>query len=141
MNKKLINTINLYFILTILFSQVFSYSLCAKPISYKLDTNNSKVGFSVKHKITRDVFGEFLKSVGTADYNSNTDKIFNVITIEDPFPIPFSVIKSLNQRIIIDPVVRARTISLHIAKFQLNKIGRNEKAIEKLSKIVPSSNA
>ena len=61
--------------------------------------------------------------------------IFNVITIEDPFPIPFSVIKSLNQRIIIDPVVRARTISLHIAKFQLNKIGRNEKAIEKLSKI------
>jgi len=65
----------------------------------------------------------------------NTDKIFNVITIEDPFPIPFSVIKSLNQRIIIDPVVRARTISLHIAKFQLNKIGRNEKAIEKLSKI------
>ena len=55
----------------------------------------------------------------------NTDKIFNVITIEDPFPIPFSVIKSLNQRIIIDPVVRARTISLHIAKFVMKRQLRN----------------
>ena len=30
----------------------------------KLDGNNSKVGFSVKHKITRDVYGVFLKSIG-----------------------------------------------------------------------------
>ena len=83
MNKKLINTLNLYFFSTILFSQVFSYSLCAKPISYKPDTNNSKVGFSVKHKITRDVYGEFLKSIGTADYNSKTDKIFNIESVID----------------------------------------------------------
>ena len=83
MNKKLINTINLYFLLTFLFSQVFSYSLCAKPIAYKLDINNSKVGFSVKHKITRDVYGEFLKSIGTADYNSKTDKIFNIESVID----------------------------------------------------------
>ena len=83
MNKKLINTINLYFLLTFLFSQVFSYSLCANPISYKLDTNHSKVGFSVKHKITRDVYGEFLKSIGTADYNSKTDKIFNIESVID----------------------------------------------------------
>ena len=81
MNKKLINTINLYFLLTFFFSQVFSFSLCAKPISYKLDTNNSKVGFSVKHKITRDVYGEFLKSIGSADYNIKTDKIIIIIPI------------------------------------------------------------
>ena len=83
MNKKLINTINLYFLLTFFFSQVFSFSLCAKPISYQLDTNNSKVGFSVKHKITRDVYGEFLKSIGSADYNSKTDKIFNIESVID----------------------------------------------------------
>ena len=83
MNKKLINSISLNFLATILFSQVFSYSLCAKPISYKLDTNHSKVGFSVKHKITRDVYGEFLKSIGTADYNSKTDKIFNIESVID----------------------------------------------------------
>ena len=83
MNKKLINTINLYFLLTFFFSQVFSFYLCAKPISYKLDTNNSKVGFSVKHKITRDVYGEFLISNGTADYNSKTKKIFNIESVID----------------------------------------------------------
>ena len=71
------------FLLTFFFSQVLSFSLCAKPISYQLDTNNSKVGFSVKHKITRDVYGEFLKSIGTADYNSKTDKIFNIESVID----------------------------------------------------------
>ncbi len=83
MNKKLINTINLYFLLTFFFSQVFSFSLCAKPISYQLDTNNSKVGFSVKHKITRDVYGEFLKSIGTANYNSKTNQIINIESVID----------------------------------------------------------
>ena len=78
MNKKLINTINLYFLLTFFFSQVFSFSLCAKPISYKLDTNNSKVGFSVKHKITKDVYGEFLKSKGEVILNNKTNEILKV---------------------------------------------------------------
>ena len=63
--------------------QVFSYSLSAKQITYKLDGNNSKVGFTVKHKITNDVYGEFLKSIGSADYNSKTDKIFNIESVID----------------------------------------------------------
>ena len=36
----------------------------------------------------------------------NVDKIFNVMIIEEPFPKPFSVIKSDNQRTIIDPVIK-----------------------------------
>ncbi len=83
MNKKLVNLINLYFLVVILLSQAFSYSLYAKPINYRLDNNNSKVGFSVKHKITRDVYGEFLESIGTADYDSNTNKIFNIESVID----------------------------------------------------------
>ena len=83
MNKKIINLRNIYFLVIILLSQVFSYSLPAKPITYKLDENNSKVGFTVKHKITNDVNGEFLKSIGTVDYNSKTNKIFNVESIID----------------------------------------------------------
>ena len=79
----MINSINLYFLIIILLSQLFSFSLYAKPITYKLDTNNSKVGFSVKHKITRDVYGEFLKSIGTVDYNSKTKKIFNIESVID----------------------------------------------------------
>ena len=83
MNKKIINWRNIYFLVIILLSQVFSYSLPAKPITYKLDENNSKVGFTVKHKITNDVNGEFLKSIGTVDYNSKTNKIFNVESVID----------------------------------------------------------
>ena len=83
MNKKIINWRNIYFLVIVLLSQVFSYSLPAKPITYKLDENNSKVGFTVKHKITNDVNGEFLKSIGTVDYNSKTNKIFNVESIID----------------------------------------------------------
>jgi polyisoprenoid-binding protein YceI len=83
MNKKIINRRNIYFLVIVLLSQVFSYSLPAKPITYKLDENNSKVGFTVKHKITNDVNGEFLKSIGTVDYNSETNKVFNVESIID----------------------------------------------------------
>ena len=83
MNKKKVSLINLYFLVLILLSQVFSHSLCAKNITYKLDNNNSKVGFSVKHKITRDVYGKFLESIGTADYNSKTNKIYNIESIID----------------------------------------------------------
>ena len=83
MNKKIINWRNIYFLVIIFLSHVFSYSLPAKPITYKLDENNSKVGFNVKHKITNDVNGEFLKSIGTVDYNSKTNKVFNVESIID----------------------------------------------------------
>jgi polyisoprenoid-binding protein YceI len=83
MNKKIINRRNIYFLVIVLLSQIFSYSLPAKPITYKLDENNSKVGFTVKHKITNDVNGEFLKSIGTVDYNSETNKVFNVESIID----------------------------------------------------------
>ena len=83
MNKKIINFLNRYFLVIILLSQVFTYSLHAKTKKYKLDGNNSKVGFSVKHKITRDVYGEFLESIGTADYNSKTDKILNIESVID----------------------------------------------------------
>ena len=78
MNKKIITLINRYFLLSISLSYLLSYNVHAKPISYKLDSNSSKVGFSVKHKITKDVYGEFLKSFGKADYNSKTNKIFNI---------------------------------------------------------------
>ena len=78
MNKKIINLINRFFLLSISLSYLLSYNVHAKPISYKLDSNSSKVGFSVKHKITKDVYGEFLKSFGKADYNSKTNKIFNI---------------------------------------------------------------
>ena len=83
MNKKLINLIYHYFLPVIMISNLFSYNLNAKPISYKLDINNSKVGFSVKHKITRDVFGEFSKSFGKVDYDIETNKIFNIESVID----------------------------------------------------------
>ena len=83
MNKKIINWRCIYFLVIILISQVFSYSLSAKPITYKLDENNSKVGFTVKHKITNDVYGEFLKSIGTANYNSKTNQIINIESVID----------------------------------------------------------
>ena len=83
MNKKIINWRNIYFLVIILLSQVFSYSLPAEPITYKLDENDSKVGFTLKHKFTDDVYGEFLKSIGTADYNSKTNKIFNIESVID----------------------------------------------------------
>ena len=81
MNKKIINWRSIYFLVIILISQVFSYSLPAKPITYKLDENNSKVGFTVKHNITNDVNCEFLKSTGTVDYNSKTNKIYHVESV------------------------------------------------------------
>jgi len=68
---------------TILLAQVSPYSLQAKPKTFKLDSNNSKVGFSVKHKITKDVYGEFINSFGTADFNSKTNKIFNIESVID----------------------------------------------------------
>ena len=83
MNKKTLNWKNIYFLLVILLSLLLPKSLLAKPITYKLDENNSKVGFTVKHKITNDVNGEFLKSIGTVGYNSETNKIFNVESVID----------------------------------------------------------
>jgi len=83
MNKKIINWRSFYFLVIILISQVFSYSLPAKPITYKLDENNSKVGFTLKHTFTDDVYGEFLKSIGTADYNIKTKQIFNIKSVID----------------------------------------------------------
>ena len=83
MNKKMINWRSIYFLVIILLSQVFSYSLPAKPITYKLDENNSKVGFALKHTFTDDVYGEFLKSIGTADYNIKTKQIFNIESVID----------------------------------------------------------
>ena len=83
MNKKIINWRSIYFLVIIFLSQVFSYSLPAKTITYKLDENNSKVGFTVKHKITNDVYGEFLKSIGTANYNSKTNQIINIESVID----------------------------------------------------------
>ena len=83
MNKKIINWRCIYFLVIILISQVFSYSLSAKQITYKLDEKNSKVGFTVKHKITNDVYGEFLKSIGTANYNSKTNQIINIESVID----------------------------------------------------------
>ena len=81
MNKKIINWRCIYFLVIILISQVFSYPLFAKSITYKLDENNSKVGFSVKHKITRDVYGEFLNSIATAHYDSNNNKNVNYMCV------------------------------------------------------------
>ena len=85
MNKKIIYWRNICFLVIVLLSQVFLNSIPAKPITYKLDENNSKVGFTVKHKITNDVNGEFLKSIATVDYNSINNKIFNVESIIDVF--------------------------------------------------------
>jgi hypothetical protein len=84
-------------------------------------TQALKVNFN-----TIEDFIILLKTVG------NPDKIFNVITMEEPFPIPLSVIKSLNQRTIIDPVINAKIISKQDPIFQLNKIGRNANVIDKL---------
>ena len=81
MNKAIISWKYIYFLVIILLSQLFSYSLPAKQVIYRLDENNSKVGFTVKHKITNDVNGEFLKSTGTVNYNSKTNKIYNVESV------------------------------------------------------------
>ena len=78
MNKKIIKLLNISSLSFFLLFHFWGYSLNAKPITYKLDSNNSRVGFSVKHKITKDVFGEFSRSTGIAEYNSKTKKILNI---------------------------------------------------------------
>jgi hypothetical protein len=63
-------------------------------------------------KLTKDI----IKLIILADCTiffivlGSTDKIFKVIMIDEPLPMPFSVIRSLSQRTIIDPVVSANVI-------------------------------
>ena len=81
MNIKIINFININTLSVFLLFQFWSYPIDAIPITYRLDSNNSRVGFSVKHKITKDVFGKFSNSTGTAEYNSKTKKILNIESV------------------------------------------------------------
>ena len=66
------------FLLIILIANTFLFPLNAKTIKYDLDGNSSKIGFTVKHKITKDVYGEFLKSNGEVIFNNQNNQILEV---------------------------------------------------------------
>ena len=52
------------FFLIILLTTINLKQLKAKTEKYNLNDNFSEIGFIVKHKITKDVYGEFLKTNG-----------------------------------------------------------------------------
>lgn len=78
MINKIKSQLLVYFILMFLISIIFLNSLNAKTIKYELSENFSKIGFIVKHKITKDVYGEFLKSKGEVILNNKTNEILKV---------------------------------------------------------------
>ena len=69
----------------------------------------------------------------------NPARMLAVIIIDEPLPIPFSVIISLNHKIIIEPVIRAKVIWLQISKFQMKRIGRKANVIDTLSTIAQNN--
>ena len=78
MNNKIISQLIVYFLSILITSFNFLSPLNANTIKYELSENFSKIGFMVKHKITKDVYGEFLKSKGEVIFNSETNEILKV---------------------------------------------------------------
>ena len=60
MNNKITSNLITYFFFIVLINIIFLHPLNAKTTIYELSENSSKIQFMVKHKITKDVYGEFL---------------------------------------------------------------------------------
>ena len=69
--------IKIIFLLSLFNLSLFSQSF-GEVKSYSLDKNKSKVGFSVKHKITNDVYGIFEIVSGKVEYDVSNDKLVRV---------------------------------------------------------------
>ena len=63
--------------LILLFVASFSVSY-ARETSFEVDEKESKVGFMVKHKITKDVYGGFRNVEGKVTFNKEQNSIINV---------------------------------------------------------------
>ncbi len=64
-------------ILILLFVASFSVSY-ARETSFEVDEKESKVGFMVKHKITKDVYGGFRNVEGKVTFDKEQNSIINV---------------------------------------------------------------
>lgn len=78
MNNKITSNLITYFFFIVLINIIFLHPLNAKTTIYELSENSSKIQFMVKHKITKDVYGEFLKSKGEVIFNNKTNEILKV---------------------------------------------------------------
>ena len=65
---------------TLIFLIVASHSVSyARTTSFKVDQKESKVGFMIKHKITRDVYGGFRNVEGNVTFDKEQNSIVNVV--------------------------------------------------------------
>ena len=81
--KKLNMNNSKYIILnmvTLIFLIVASHSVSyARKTSFEVDQKESKVGFMIKHKITRDVYGGFRNVEGNVTFDKEQNSIVNVV--------------------------------------------------------------
>ena len=66
-------------VVTLIFLIVASHSVSyARKTSFEVDQKESKVGFMVKHKITKDVYGGFRNVEGIVTFDKKLNSIVNV---------------------------------------------------------------
>ena len=93
MNNKITSNLITYFFFIVLINIIFLHPLNAKTTIYELSENSSKIQFMVKHKITKDVYGEFLKSKGKVFYDRGTNEILKVEAVIDVNSIDTGIAK------------------------------------------------
>ena len=66
-------------VVTLIFLIVASHSVSyARKTSFEVDKKESKVGFMIKHKITKDVYGGFRNIEGNVTFDKEQNSIVNV---------------------------------------------------------------
>ena len=67
-------------LVTLILLIVASFSVSyARETSFEVDQKESKVGFMVKHKITKDVYGGFRNVEGNVTFDKNQNSIVNIV--------------------------------------------------------------
>ena len=67
-------------VVTLIFLIVSSHSVSyARNTFFEVDQKESKVGFMIKHKITRDVYGGFRNVEGNVTFDKEQNSIVNVV--------------------------------------------------------------
>jgi len=67
-------------VVTLIFLIVASHSVSyARKTFFEIDQKESKVGFMIKHKITRDVYGGFRNVEGNVTFDKEQNSIVNVV--------------------------------------------------------------
>ena len=67
-------------VVTLIFLIVASHSVSyARKTFFEVDQKESKVGFMIKHKITRDVYGGFRNVEGNLTFDKEQNSIVNVV--------------------------------------------------------------